>query len=109
MQIRTPKDLGLLIRDQRKTRGWTQDVLAKRLDVSRLWIVQLEQGKATAQIGLVMRTLNELDVPMQVDVLSKAPMSSDAATRSTPKRKQSTQPVIDLDRIIREASIPYRA
>jgi HTH-type transcriptional regulator/antitoxin HipB len=71
MLIKTPKEIGLLVRDQRKARGWTQDVLAQRLGVSRLWVVQLEQGKSTAQIGLVLRALNELDVPVQVDLSPK--------------------------------------
>ena len=106
MQIRTPKEIGMLIRDQRKTRGWTQDTLAKKLDVSRLWVIQLEQGKETAQIGLVMRALNELDVPMQVHVKTSA--DADAATTARgPKRSRQASPVIDLDRIIRETSVPY--
>ena len=72
MLIKTPKEIGMLVRDRRKARSWTQDVLAQRLGVSRLWVVQLEQGKSTAQIGLVLRALNELDVPMQVDITERS-------------------------------------
>ncbi|MBL9116828.1 MAG: helix-turn-helix transcriptional regulator [Verrucomicrobiaceae bacterium] len=68
MKLRTPVDIGYLIRDQRKSRGWTQADLAARLGVSRLWVVQLEQGKDTAQIGLVMRVFNELGLPLQVAI-----------------------------------------
>ncbi|MBK8093213.1 MAG: helix-turn-helix transcriptional regulator [Verrucomicrobiaceae bacterium] len=103
MQIRTPKEIGLLIRDQRKQLGWTQEVFAKRLGVSRLWVVQLEQGKATAQIGLVMRALNELDVPIQVDVLPKIGPRRAVDYRDSPPSMQ-----IDLDSIIRETSVPYK-
>jgi HTH-type transcriptional regulator/antitoxin HipB len=98
MLIRTPKEIGHLVRDRRKARGWTQDALAQRLGVSRLWVVQLEQGKSTAQIGLVMRALNELDVPIQVDITPNS-----TATRATASGG------IDLDSIIRETSTPYRA
>lgn len=98
MLIRTPKEIGHLVRDRRKARGWTQDALAQRLGVSRLWVVQLEQGKSTAQIGLVMRALNELDVPIQVDITPNS-----TATRATASGG------IDLDSIIRGTSTPYRA
>lgn len=98
MLIKTPKEIGMLVRDRRKAHGWTQDALAQRLGVSRLWVVQLEQGKSTAQIGLVLRALNELDVPMQVDIKPK-----DHATRA------AVSGGIDLDSIIRETSTPYRA
>jgi HTH-type transcriptional regulator/antitoxin HipB len=95
MLIKTPKEIGLLVRDQRKARGWTQDVFAQRLGVSRLWVLQLEQGKSTAQIGLVLRALNELDVPVQVDL--------------SPKDKSKSYGGIDLDSIIRETATPYKA
>ena len=95
MVIKTPKEIGLLVRDQRKARGWTQDVFAQRLGVSRLWVLQLEQGKSTAQIGLVLRALNELDVPVQVDL--------------SPKDKSKPPGGIDLDSIIRETATPYKA
>jgi len=97
MLIKTPKEIGLLVRDRRKARRWTQDALAQRLGVSRLWVVQLEQGKSTAQIGLVLRALNELDVPMQVDITPKDPAARASASGG-----------IDLDNIIRETSTPYR-
>ena len=59
MIIKTAKEIGLLVREQRKSRGWTQDTFDQKLGVSRLWVVQMEQGKSTAQIGLVLRALNE--------------------------------------------------
>lgn len=93
MIIKTAKEIGLLVREQRKSRGWTQDIFAQKLGVSRLWVVQMEQGKSTAQIGLVLRALNELGLPMQIDLHPKA----DAKPAS----------LIDLDSIIRETSTPY--
>lgn len=98
MQLRTPHEIGLLVREQRKSKSWTQEQLAKRLGLSRLFIVQLEQGKETVQLGLVMRTLNELGVPMQVNLSLRGPVGP-------------SQPpdAIDLDNIIREAATPYRS
>jgi len=97
MYLRTAHEVGLLVRDQRRALGWTQADLANRLGVGRLWVVQLEKGKDTAQIGLVLRALNELKIPMQVD------LSTD------PYSQPQVPGVIDLDTIIQEASKPYGA
>jgi HTH-type transcriptional regulator/antitoxin HipB len=89
MQIRTPKEIGLLVRDQRKRLGLTQDGLARRLGTSRLWVVQLEQGKPTLQLGLVLAALNDLAIPLHVRVAETSP-------RPGGRRRAA----IDLDRII---------
>ena len=96
MYIRTPKEIGHLVRDRRKNKKWTQDQLAKRLGVSRLWIVQLEQGKPTVQLGLVLRALNELDATLQFDL------------QSASKAAHKNDGGIDLDLIIRETSRPHK-
>lgn len=69
MVIKTAREIGLLARDQRKRQHWTQKQFAARLGVSRLWVVQFEKGKDTAQIGLVLRALNELNIPMNLDLI----------------------------------------
>ena len=64
MKVRTPRDLGALVRDARTTAGMTQDSLAERVGVARLWVSQLESGKSGANIGDVMRALNILGVDL---------------------------------------------
>jgi y4mF family transcriptional regulator len=66
MIIHSAKDLGLLVRSERKKRGWSQRELAERVGVSPLWISNFERGKSTAHIGLVLRTLRALDVKLRV-------------------------------------------
>lgn len=91
MQVKTTNDIGSLIRDRRTHLRWSQEELATRVGVSRLWIVQLEKGKPTAQIGLVLRTLKELGLALDASAPSETgPRSTDAGT-------------VDLDRIIRSA------
>jgi HTH-type transcriptional regulator/antitoxin HipB len=68
MIVRSVKDLGALVRDQRKFLGWSQSVLASKIGVQRLWVSQFEAGKTTAHIGLVMRTLRALELESQVGV-----------------------------------------
>ena len=67
MFIRTPKELGALIRDRRKSLGLGQAALAERVGVSRQWVVEIEQGKPRAGVGLVFRTLEGLRVKLAVD------------------------------------------
>tara|TARA_Y100000385_G_C12978381_1_gene587250 strand:+ start:92 stop:364 length:273 start_codon:yes stop_codon:yes gene_type:complete len=64
MKINSAKDLGLLVRDRRKAKGWTQAELAKQAGVKPLWISQFERGKSTVQVGLVFQTLKALGIPL---------------------------------------------
>ncbi|MBK9387893.1 MAG: helix-turn-helix transcriptional regulator [Planctomycetes bacterium] len=66
MRIRTAKDLGLLAREQRKRRGWGQAELAERVGVSRQWVVAFEGGKPGVELGLVLRTLHELGLELEI-------------------------------------------
>lgn len=66
MRIYTPKDFGSLIRQSRKDQGFTQAQLADLAGVSRDWIIRLEQGKRTVELGLAMRTLRALKLQLRV-------------------------------------------
>ena len=91
MQVKTSNDIAALVRDRRTQLGWSQDDLARRVGVSRLWIIQLERGKPTAQIGLALRTLKELGVALDASF----------STATAPRR--TGDGAIDLNRIIRGA------
>jgi len=79
MHIRTPADLGAVIRDRRKQLGLDQAELAARIGVSRQWVIGIEHGRSRAELGLVLRTLDVLGVPL--DTRSKDDKS---APRKTP-------------------------
>jgi len=66
MLVRTPGDLGKLIRVRRRALGLGQQELADRVGVSRLWIVEFERGKPRAEVGLVLRTLNALGLELDI-------------------------------------------
>lgn len=94
MIVRTPSDLGLLIRERRKKLGLDQAELAKKVGVSRLWVIEFERGKPRAEIGLVMRTLLALDLQLEVSAeLAAAPVKRRAGAISVP----------DIDAIVRDA------
>jgi HTH-type transcriptional regulator / antitoxin HipB len=90
MRIRTPVDLGALIRDRRTKLGLDQKSLAEKAGVSRQWIVEIEKGKPRAEIGLVLRTIAALGILL------------DAGDR--PKTKvRSGPPPVDIDSIVSSA------
>jgi len=92
MQINTPRDIGALIKDRRSSLKLSQQDLAARVGVTRLWVVQLEKGKTTAQIGLVLRALKELGV--LIDVSARPPTET----------KHHRPDAVDLDAIIHKAN-----
>ena len=96
MLVRTPGDLGLAIRERRKALGLDQQELAKKVGVSRLWIIEIEKGKPRAEIGLVMRTLLALDLELRI---------STEPTTAPVKRRTGAVSVPDLDAIVRKARV----
>jgi len=67
MQIETPRDLGLRIRDQRLRLRMTQAELARSIGASRSWVIQMERGNPGAEIGLVLKALKALGLMMGVN------------------------------------------
>ena len=67
MRIRTPADLGALIRDRRIKLALDQRSLAQKVGVSRQWIVEVEKGKPRAEIGLLLRTIDALGIQLMTE------------------------------------------
>ena len=82
MRIRTANDLGAFIRERRTKLGMDQFALAKKAGTSRKWLVEVEQGKPRAEIGLILRTLKSLDVSVDLKASSsrETPSISNART-----------------------------
>ncbi len=81
------------MREQRQKAGLDQASLARRIGVSRQWVVEVEGGKPRAEIGLVLRALNALDAPLQVDLAPRYAAVADS-------------PDVDIDYIIEQARKP---
>lgn len=60
----SPKQIGELVRSVRKQLGATQKDLAMTSGTGLRFIIELEQGKPTSQIGKVLTVLNTLGVKM---------------------------------------------
>jgi y4mF family transcriptional regulator len=90
MLIRTPTDLGAAIRDRRRQLDLDQATLAKKIGVSRQWIIGIERGRSRAALGLVLRALDTLGIRLDTSAVDNS--------RRTAKPK-----VIDIDAIVTSA------
>lgn len=85
MIVKSPAELGHLVRDFRMRRGLTQAFLASQVGVSRKWVIDLEAGKRSADLSLVLRTFNVLGIEL------------DARARASGRTRNDA---IDLDALI---------
>jgi len=60
--IKNTEDLGKIVRNARKLQKLSQDDLAGMAGTGRRFIVDLEKGKQTVQLGKVLRVLRTLGV-----------------------------------------------
>jgi HTH-type transcriptional regulator / antitoxin HipB len=95
MQIRTAKDIGALIRDQRKNQKLDQAELAKKVGVNRRWVLEVERGKPRAEIGLVLKTLDALRLTLSIE-----------GGALTHRRAGRDIESVDIDAIIENAKRP---
>lgn len=89
MHLRTPTDIGLLIREKRRALSLDQAELARRVGVSRQWIIGIEKGKGRADLSLVLRTIDALGIVLR----SEEPVSPDVPT-------SGSQPIVSIDDIL---------
>jgi y4mF family transcriptional regulator len=68
MLARTPAELGAVVRDRRKQLKLNQAAFAEQIGVSRQWIIELEHGHARAELGLVLRALDALNIRLDARV-----------------------------------------
>jgi y4mF family transcriptional regulator len=66
--IRSPEDLGRLIREQRKRQGLRQVDLAAMVGASHVFLGDVEKGKPTVQLGRVLQLLDELGLVLRVEL-----------------------------------------
>jgi y4mF family transcriptional regulator len=60
----TPQDIGKLVRDTRKGLSVTQKELALTSGTGLRFIIELEKGKETAEIGKVLMILQTLGIQL---------------------------------------------
>ena len=60
--LRSAKDFGRIIRDERRRQGMTQADLAGLADVGVTFLSQLENGKDSAEIGKAIQVMTILGI-----------------------------------------------
>ena len=91
MLVRSSSDLGAVIRDRRKQLKLDQAAFAKKIGVSRQWVIDVEKGHARAQLGLVQRAMDVLNIQL------------DASTGQGNQVKHSRVVPVDIDAIVAKA------
>lgn len=74
MIIKTPADIGALIKDARLKAGLSQGDFASMLNTTQGWVSEIENGKPTAEIGMVLRAINALG--LRLDTRPATPPSA---------------------------------
>jgi len=90
MLVRSPADLGAVIRDRRKQLKLDQSSFARRIGVSRRWVIEIERGHPRAALALVLRAIDALDIRL------------DAHVADAPRRPTSG-PAVDINAIVAKA------
>lgn len=72
--VRTPGEIGALIRAVRTARKWTQLHAAEDAGVSRQFVAQVEAGHPNAELWRVLKLLEVLDVSL--DATPRSPRQS---------------------------------
>jgi len=65
-KISSPEELGQYILKERKDLNLTQKEISEFTDVGRKFVLELEKGKATAQIGKIFEVLKGLGLEMHL-------------------------------------------
>lgn len=91
MYIRTPRDLGLIIRETRRRLGLGQAELAQRVGVSRQWLLGVEKGKRRVDAALLLKTLTALGLSLDV--------RDDRVTQA----QQASPRAVDIDAVVAAA------
>jgi transcriptional regulator with XRE-family HTH domain len=66
--INSVADLGLVVRSVRRSSKVRLDDLAATTGVSKQFATDVEYGKPTVRLGLVLKMLSELGIPLTLDI-----------------------------------------
>jgi HTH-type transcriptional regulator / antitoxin HipB len=94
MHVRSAQAIGAAIRSRRRELKMDQAGLAQKVGATRQWVIAIEKGKDTAEIGMILRALATLGLELDLRPI-QAPIATTAKTKQLP--------TIDLDAIVDKA------
>ncbi|WP_419923605.1 helix-turn-helix transcriptional regulator [Candidatus Poriferisocius sp.] len=65
-QLRSPGQIGRILRERRAELGFSQDEVARRAGVSRPWLSAVENGKTSSQINELLRLAHALGLAWEL-------------------------------------------
>jgi HTH-type transcriptional regulator / antitoxin HipB len=90
MHVRTASAIGAAIRSRRRELKLDQEHLARKIGATRQWLIAIEKGKDTAEIGMVLRALSALGLDLDVQPTN---------TRTGVTLDIEPLPILDIDTI----------
>ena len=93
--IRSAAEFGRTVRDRRRDLGLTQEELAARCGVGKRFIVDLEAGKPTSQLGKALTAASEVGIAL-ADAGRQS--SGASAAEAHPTKPDEHDPLADLPR-----------
>lgn len=75
--IRSPKELGESLRQQRKAKGLTQSAVGKPVNLVQSKISQIENGTLAIELNTLFRLLAALDLELMVQPRQKHELKGD--------------------------------
>ncbi|MGO1591073.1 MAG: helix-turn-helix domain-containing protein [Ancrocorticia sp.] len=66
MYVGSALDIGAVMRERRKEKGWSQQDLAEAMGATRQWVISVENGSSRAQLDMVLTALKQLDLGINV-------------------------------------------
>jgi len=91
MHVRTASAIGAAIRSRRRELKLDQAQLARKIGATRQWLIAIEKGKDTAEIGMVLRALAALGLDLDMQPSN---------TRTGAALDTEPLPVLDIDTIV---------
>lgn len=99
--MRTVNSIRVAVLSQRRALGLSQAPVAMHAGVSRKWLSEFEQGKVTAEIGLVLSLLDSLNLEFSVEPKRTMPnANATPGSRTTTDSNGVMQ--VDLDQLLSE-------
>lgn len=80
--------IGARVAARREKLGLTQAELASRVGVSREWILRFERGNPGANLGGVLKVLQELNITLNEQTIAIKPLPTGALRARAPRRKE---------------------
>ncbi len=98
MIVRSSQEMALLVRLTRQQRGMTQGGLAAAIGVTRQAVSNMEAGRTTPSVALVLVALAALD--LEVDVLPKRQGGGDSTLAARRPTSGAGGAPVDLDEVL---------